>query len=141
MKENLDTWQTEERSQPEKRTPAEWISLGFATLVLSVIVGIIGYNWLTKSSETVVINIESQAPVKQINGKFYVPFEVENQGGKTAEMVQAIAELKVNGKLEESGEQIIDFLSRGEKVQGAFVFENNPQKGELKLKISSYKLP
>ncbi|PSB00931.1 TIGR02588 family protein [Merismopedia glauca] len=141
MKEISNPWQNEDELDSGKRTPAEWISLGFATLILTGIVGLISYNWLTKSSESVIINIQVQAPIKEIKGKFYVPFKIDNQGGKTVELVQAIAELKINDKVEETGEQVIDFLSSNEEVEGAFIFENNPQKGELKLKISSYKLP
>jgi uncharacterized protein (TIGR02588 family) len=141
MKSTSNYSQISDKPESDQRTPAEWMSLGIATLILLVIVGLIGYNWANKSTESVIVNIEIQKPIKEIDGKFYVPFKVKNKGGETAEMVQAIAELKVNGKLEDSGEQVIDFLSSGEEVEGAFVFENNPQKGELKLKIGSYQSP
>ena len=64
-----------------------------------------------------------------------------NTGGDTAESVQIIAELRVNGEVVESGEQQIDFLSRGETEEGAFIFSRNPSQGQLIVRSSSYKLP
>jgi uncharacterized protein (TIGR02588 family) len=52
-----------------------------------------------------------------------------------------IAELRINGEVEESGEQQIDFLASGEMEEGAFVFSRDPRKGELVVRVASYKLP
>jgi len=70
-----------------------------------------------------------------------VPFTVTNTGGETAESVQIIAELRVNGEVLESGDQQIDFLSSGETQEGAFIFSRNPSQGQLIVRPSSYKLP
>lgn len=53
---------------------------------------------------------------------YYVPFEVVNTGGNTAESVQIMAELLIDGKITETGEQQIDFLSSGKSEEGAFIF-------------------
>uniref|UniRef100_A0ACD5GPH3 TIGR02588 family protein n=1 Tax=Desertifilum tharense IPPAS B-1220 TaxID=1781255 RepID=A0ACD5GPH3_9CYAN len=74
-------------------------------------------------------------------GQYYVPFSVINSGGTTAEAVQVIAELRVNGSLLESGEQQIDFLASDERQEGAFVFTRNPQQAELTIRVASYKSP
>jgi len=55
--------------------------------------------------------------------------------------VQVVAQLRVNGKVEATGEQKIDYLSKGETENGAFVFDCNPNQGELILRVSSYQLP
>jgi uncharacterized protein (TIGR02588 family) len=52
-----------------------------------------------------------------------------------------IAELRINGKIEEVGEQQIDFLSSGETEEGAFVFSRDPRNVELVVRVASYKLP
>jgi uncharacterized protein (TIGR02588 family) len=75
-----------------------------------------------------------------VQGQFYVPFIVTNTGGGTAEAVHLVGELRVNGRLEEAGDQEIDFLSRG-KEEGAFVFSRDPRQGDLRLRVASYKLP
>lgn len=80
-------------------------------------------------------------PLREVNGQYYIPFEVVNKGEETAASVQIVAELRVNGKVEQKGEQQIEFLSRSEKETGAFIFSKNPEKGELTLRVASYKSP
>ncbi len=72
---------------------------------------------------------------------FYVPFEISNTGGETAESVQVIAELKVKPAVEESGDLQIDFLSRGETEKATFVFKTDPRKGDLVVRVAGYKVP
>jgi uncharacterized protein (TIGR02588 family) len=80
-------------------------------------------------------------PIRASQGQFYVPFKVTNTGGETAQSVQVVAELRVNGEVLESGDQQIDFLSSGETKEGAFIFSHNPSQGELIVRSSSYQLP
>jgi uncharacterized protein (TIGR02588 family) len=131
----------QEEQQPPKRTPAEWVTFGIASLILLGVMGSVGYSWITKPEEKAIISININNKIRQVNDKFYVPFEVENTGGETAESVQVIAELKFSDKVEETGEQQIDFLSRNEKQSGAFIFSRNPELGELTLRVGSYKSP
>ena len=131
----------EGKQQPPKRTPAEWVTLGIASSILLGVMGLVSYSWLTKPEQEAIITVSISNKIRQVNDKFYVPFEVQNTGGKTAESVQVIGELKFHDKVEESGEQQIDFLSRNEKESGAFIFSRNPEKGELILRVGSYKSP
>ncbi len=131
----------QKEQQPPKRTPAEWVTFGIASLILLGVMGSVGYSWITKPEEKAIISINLNQKIRQVNDKFYVPFEVENTGGETAESVQVIAELKFSDKFEETGEQQIDFLSRNEKQSGAFIFSRNPELGELSLRVGSYKSP
>lgn len=127
-------------AQP-KRELAEWVTFGIATFILTIVVGLVIYSWLNENDEPPVLSITRPSEIRQAPGQFYVPFEVTNTGGDTAESVQVIAELRINGKIEETAEQQIDFLSGGEKESGAFVFSRNPREGELILRVASYKLP
>ncbi|NJO52648.1 MAG: TIGR02588 family protein [Leptolyngbyaceae cyanobacterium RM2_2_4] len=132
-------------SEVQQRSPrslAEQVTFGIASLILAGIVGLVCYVWLDEQTDLPPdITVSNQGTMREASGQFYVPFEVENIGGGTAESVQVIAELRINGKVEESGEQQIDFLSGGETEEGAFVFSRNPQEGELVLRVASYKLP
>lgn len=123
------------------RSPAEWISFGIASFILAGIVGLISYSWLGQSNEPPTFQVKSQEVIKDANGQFYVPFEVTNTGGQTVETVQILAELKVNGQVMQTGEQQIDFLASHETENGAFVFTHDPKKGELVVRVGSYKLP
>ena len=127
--------------QQQKRTPAEWVTFAIACSILSILIGLVVYNWLTKKQEPPIISVTRNTPIRQTQGQFYVPFTVTNTGGETAESVQIIAELRVNGEVLESGDQQIDFLSSGETQEGAFIFSRNPSQGQLIVRSSSYKLP
>ncbi|MBE9129086.1 MULTISPECIES: TIGR02588 family protein [unclassified Coleofasciculus] len=127
--------------QKPQRSPAEWISFGIALSILTAIVGLVIYQWFTQKERPPVLSVTSESEIRQASGQFYVPFTVTNTGGQTAELVQVIAELRINGEVEEDGEQHIDFLASGETEEGAFIFSRNPREGELMMRVASYKLP
>jgi uncharacterized protein (TIGR02588 family) len=125
-----------------KRSPAEKITLAVASLILLTVVGLVIKVWLDPRSQLPpIITVSQTESIRTDKGQFYVHFEVVNVGGGTAESVQIIAELEIDGEVVESGEQQIDFLSGGETEEGAFIFSQDPQKGELSLRPASYKLP
>ncbi|UNU25870.1 TIGR02588 family protein [Microcoleus vaginatus] len=127
--------------QQEKRTFAEWVTFAIACFILFTLTGLVLYNWVSKKEEPPIISVTRNTPIRETQGQFYVPFIVTNTGGETAESVQIIAELRVNGEVLESGDQQIDFLSSGETQEGAFIFSRDPRQGELIVRSSSYKLP
>ncbi|MBW4569848.1 MAG: TIGR02588 family protein [Tolypothrix carrinoi HA7290-LM1] len=130
--------QTEQRP---KRSLAEWVTFSIATLILTVIVGLVCYTWVNDKHEPPILSVTNKEKIREVDGQFYVPFEIINNGGETAESVQIIAELKINNEVAETGEQQIDFLSTSEKEEGAFVFSTDPRKGQLTLRVASYKSP
>ncbi|NWF62504.1 MAG: TIGR02588 family protein [Fischerella sp.] len=129
-----------EQERP-KRSTAEWVTFSLASSILAVVVGLVGYIWLNEKEEPPVLSVSNNQRIREVEGQYYVPFEVVNTGGETAESVQIIAELQIEGKVAETAEQQIDFLSRGEKEQGAFIFTQDPRQGQLTVKVASYKLP
>ncbi|GAP95009.1 TIGR02588 family protein [Leptolyngbya sp. NIES-2104] len=127
-----------EKKKP--RSPAEWVTFGIASTILSAIAGLVLYVWVSDRYEPAAISVE-QREIRETEGKFYVPFEVTNTGGETVESVQIVAELKTGDRVLESGDQQIDFLSRDEKEEGAFVFQRDPRQGSLIVRVASYKIP
>ncbi|MGF1481899.1 MAG: TIGR02588 family protein [Cyanophyceae cyanobacterium] len=126
-------------SLAKRRSFAEWVSFGVAVVILSVIVGLVSYIWLFQDHQPPILQVSS-SEVRQASGQYYVPFSVTNTGGETAESVQIVAELAVNGVIE-TGEQQIDFLSRNESEEGAFIFSRDPRQGNLTIRVASYRLP
>ncbi len=125
-----------------QRSQAEWISLGVSLLVLGSVVGLVLYSWVTGREQTPPHVLLSPAEeVRQQSGQFYLPFSVTNKGDRTAESVEVTAELLLGGRVVERGEQRFEFLSSGEVREGAFVFGHDPQRGEVVMRVSSYKLP
>lgn len=129
-----------ENEQKKPRSLAEWVTFIIALGVLGIVTGLVIYKWIIQEDEPPILTV-SRSEIRSLPGQFYVPFEVTNSGGETAESVQVIAELRINGEVEESGEQQIDFLAAEEKEEGAFIFSRNPQEGELVIRVASYKLP
>ncbi len=128
---------TRKRPRP---IPAEWITFAIAALIVAALVGLVVFSWLMQGDQPPVIAIQPSSEIRVEAGQFYVPFTVTNTGGATAESVQIIGELRLNERIE-TGEQQIDFLSKGEQGEGAFVFSRDPRQGDLSLRVASYKLP
>lgn len=134
---------TKRQPRPNRplRVHAECVTLALASLVVAVLIGLVLFVWVTQDDSPPVIQIKREAEIRQELQQYYVPFIVTNAGGGTAESVQVIGELRLNGEVAEMGEQQIDFLSSGEEVEGAFVFVQNPERGDLTIRVGSYKLP
>lgn len=131
---------TEEVKQKPPRSTAEWTTFSIALLILATLIGLVIYKWVTQKDQPPLLAVTPETEIRQAPGQFYVPFSITNTGGATAESVQIIAELSINGEVE-SGEQQIDFLASGEKQEGAFVFSRDPRQGKLVIRVASYKLP
>ncbi len=130
------------KAQPsdEPRSMAETISFAIASMILIAVLGGAGYLWVSdRTPLPPTLEITSTTEYRQ--GKYYVPFTVKNTGGETAESVQVIAELRIEGTLVEWGDQQIDFLSSQEEATGAFILTRDPALGELTLRVASYKKP
>jgi uncharacterized protein (TIGR02588 family) len=123
------------------RSLAEWLSFGISSLIVGITAGLVIYSWATGKNSPPILAIQRTEPVREENGQFYVPFEISNTGGETAESVQVIAELKVKQAIQESGDLQIDFLSEGETANAAFVFQTDPLQGDLVVRVASYKTP
>ncbi|WP_088891431.1 TIGR02588 family protein [Leptolyngbya ohadii] len=127
--------------QKQRRITAEQVSFAIASLILATIIGLVLLAWFTEGDAPPVLSVQPQVEqIREANGQFYVPYEVTNKGGETAESVQIVGELQSNGEME-SGDQTIDFLSRDEVEEGAFVFSRDPRQGELRIRVASYKVP
>lgn len=137
----MTSHRSSDKPQRPPRSFAEWTTFSIASLILSAIAGLVIYSWATKQDSPPVMKLDRSQEIREVDGQFYVPFELSNTGGETVESVQVVAELRVNGEVKESGDQQIDFLSASEKEEGAFVFRQDPRKGQLTLRVASYKLP
>lgn len=123
------------------RSPAEWVAFSIASVILATIAGLVIYLWRTEDQNPPVLTLVQRTEIREAQGQFYVPFEISNTGGKTVESVQVVAEFRNNGQVTELGDQQIDFLSKGEKAEGAFISRHDPRRGDLIIRVASYKLP
>ena len=132
-----------DRSYDEKkvRSPAEWLTLTVSALVLSLIVGLVLYDWQVSQNVPPAFQVEITEATRLTQGHYYVPFTLKNTGGRIARTVQVIADLQLPDGSDETGEQQFDFLSGNERKKGGFVFEHNPKEGELVVRVASFGLP
>lgn len=131
------------RSKPpaQRRITAEQVSFTIACLILGAIISLVLLAWATEGDSPPILLVQTQVgEVREVNGQFYVPYQVTNTGGETAESVQIMGELKIGDAIE-SGDQTIDFLSKNEIEEGAFVFSRDPRQGQLSIRVASYKSP
>ena len=76
--------QPSEDKQQQKRTIAEWITFSVASLILIAVVGLVSFTWIKKSAQKPpILIINSNKPLRKLDGKYYLPFEVVNHGGET----------------------------------------------------------
>jgi uncharacterized protein (TIGR02588 family) len=126
--------------QPSRRSLAETVSFGISLSIVSIIIALICYTWITGDTNPPILAVTT-TETRQVDQHYYVPFTVTNWGGETAESVEVVADLALPGGETETGMQQIDFLSRQEKRSGEFIFSQNPQQGELTVRVASYRLP
>ena len=130
-----------QRDGQEGRSPAEWVTFGVAALILLAVFSFVVYDWVGTPITPPELVVTQSAPVEQVGDQFRISFELRNDGGDTAEAVQVIAELERDGEVVAEGEQQVDFLSPGEREEGAFLFQEDPARGTLTLRVASYKEP
>lgn len=120
---------------------AERVSLGISLFIVGILVYLIGYTWVTGDNNPPILTVTTQANIRKVARQYYVPFTVTNSGGETAESVEIMAKLLLPRQAGETGRQQINFLSRQEEKSGEFIFTKDPRKGDLTVRVTSYKLP
>src|SRR5688572_18302152 len=127
---------TEERRRPTR--PAEWVTFGVAAaIVLGVIVTILV---LARQSTTPPAPAVAVGEVTERDDRYFVPVVVENRGDETAQNVQVTATLTLDDG-EVTSDQVVDFLAGGDSAEVEFVFEDDPEDGELEVVIGGFGLP
>jgi len=129
-----------EPQQTDRRTAAEWVTLAVSSLLVAGLIALVIYDWAVAERQPPILQATPHAsvPVREV---YYQPFTVANLGGSVATAVQVVAELQLPGEASEQGEQEVDFLAGGERKQGVFIFNRDPEQGNLTLRVAGYKLP
>ena len=124
-----------------RRSLAERVSFSISLFIVSVIFFLVCFAWIKRDNNPPVLSVITGTDIRQIEQQYYVPFTVENSGGETVEAVEIVAKLLLDNSENEIGRQEVDFLSRQEQRSGEFIFNHNPQNGQLVVRVASYKLP
>ena len=119
------------------RTAAEWVTLVASLVVLAAVVGAIVAQHGSKDPPAPVAVVDT---VRAVGDAHHVEVTVRNDGDDTAEDVQVLASLEVDGETTDA-DQVIDFLAGDEEEQLVFVFADDPADGELTVEVSGFTVP
>ncbi|HUQ40201.1 MAG TPA: TIGR02588 family protein [Acidimicrobiales bacterium] len=130
---------TKSKRSRRERTSAEWVTFGISLFVLAVVVALIGVQALAGEDPPAPV-VRREGEIRRENGKWFVPVTLKNHGDATAENVQVTASLTKGDDVVEA-DQSVDFLSGGETEELEFVFDEDPEEGELEVRVAGYQLP
>ena len=133
-----DGEQTAKTNDPG-RAVAEWTSLGISSVILLALIGTLTYLQFTSGEQPAVIEARPRLEaLRRDGGVFYLPVEISNTGGATAQDVRVVISVPTDQGQPESAELMIDFLARGATQQGTAVFHSDPRLRPLQVDVISY---
>lgn len=122
------------------RVTPERVAFAVAAAILLGLAGAIVVLWV-QPREPASLRVEQVGEVRVVGTQSYLRGEVRNTGDETAEAVQVIAQLRVDGEVVAEGEQSVDFLSGGESEEIVFILDRAAPNAETELRVASYKIP
>jgi uncharacterized protein (TIGR02588 family) len=122
------------------RVTPERATFAAAAAVLLGLSGAIVVLWV-QTREPASLTVEQVGEVRVVGRQSYLTAEVHNAGEETAQAVQVIVELTVDGEVIADGEQLIDFLSGGEAEHIVCILDRTAPEAEPELRVASYKVP
>ena len=124
------------------RSTAEWVTLAISSAILLAVVGALVYQQLSGGDEPAVIEATPRLEaVRVAGGAYYLPVEIVNRGGVTAQDVLVIVSVGAGQAERESSELLIDFLAGGATAKGTAVFRQDPRQQPLEVDVASYLEP
>ena len=130
----------QESRERSGRSVAEWTTLVIGAVLILALVGLVTYLYVSGENRPPVVEATSlDREIRREESAYYVPIEVTNQGGETAEDVVIQAELSTGEGAPEVTEFAIDFLAGGETAEGTVVFSTDPSAGELTVGVASFR--
>jgi uncharacterized protein (TIGR02588 family) len=118
---------------------AEWTTFTVATLVLLALVVLIVLEAARTDTPASPVATRTGA-VTRVGDRFHVPVRVRNEGDETAEAVQVVATLEIDGETSEA-DQTVDFLAGHDQQDLVFVFDDDPAGGRLQVAVSGFRVP
>ena len=126
------------REQRPPRTTAEWVTFAVSVAVLLVVIGAILVE--ARRGDDPAEPVAVIGATTRRGSQYQVEVTVENRGDAAAASVQVTASLAHDGETTES-DQTIDFLAGDDQEELVFVFEDNPDQGELSVEVASFSVP
>lgn len=115
----------------------EWITFGISLVIVLGFVGLQLYlHWQGEEGPPRIFVEADLSGLDQVGSDYYLPVEVTNEGGSTAEDVNVQLTLQGGEGNSETASFVIQFLAPEETVEQIVVFKSDPQQGELSYSVS-----
>jgi uncharacterized protein (TIGR02588 family) len=118
---------------------AEWTIFAAAALLILGVAGVLIADWLSESPEPAAFAVVVER-IDEIDGLHHVEASVRNTGGQAVAEATVSATLEIDADVTELDE-VVAFLSPDEETSVTFIFEDDPDDGELRVRVSSYREP
>ena len=125
-------------SKRPARTAAEWTTFAISVAILLVVIAAIAVEAMREDENAQPV--ASVERTERVGDQFQVFVTVENRGDKAAAAVQVTASLEVDGETAEA-DQTVDFLAGDDEAELVFVFDGDPDDGELTVEVASFGVP
>lgn len=123
----------------DRRTAAEWVNFTIAAALVLAVAGAQVARVLGPESPAAPV-ARPAGPVTERGGMFQVPVDVVNRGDEAAANVQVNASLEIDGETFD-GDQTLAFLSGRETLRVVFVFDEDPDEGDLSVQVTGFSEP
>jgi uncharacterized protein (TIGR02588 family) len=132
----------EEQPEGQGRSAAEWTTLAISIVLILGLLALVTYVSISGGNEPPIVEARALLDEMRHEGEtYYLPVEVTNRGGRTAEEVLITAALAGSAGSAEESEFTLDFLAGGETREGTAVFTTDPSAGELTIDVASFQAP
>ena len=121
---------------------ARWIVTGISVAVVAALVALLIYFEIAARYERPPdLRIERAGEIRVSGAAWYVPFELRNEGGQAAEHIEVEGVLTVRGEPTRRAPQRFDYLPGHDRARGELVFDVDPARGTLELRVLSLQRP
>lgn len=127
------------KNTDDRRTTAEWVSLGITALLLAGVVGTIISLWVTSSDDPVRFRI-SVDEGRFEEGQYYLPFTIVNDSTRTAAQVAVEGRARIDER-EETSITVFSYIASQEKVEGTLIFSEIKEATNVKVRVVSFQRP
>ena len=128
-------------STPRRRGPsgAEWVIFAVAAVLVAAVFAVLLLDWTSDPSEPAAFDVTVER-VFAVGDLHHVEAAVRNTGGESVADATVSATLETDGDPTEL-EEVISFLAPDEEASVTFIFEDDPDDGELTVEVSSFREP
>lgn len=127
-------------STDRRRVTPERAAFLVSVAILVALALAIVFLWV-RQRDPVTLTVHQVGAVRVAGELRYVTADVRNTGDETAQAVQVVAELVVDGEVLADRAQLVDFLPGGEVETVVFIFDRTPPDADVELRAGSYQVP